>query len=42
MLDKEKTAAEIADILGLAPLPLEGGMWAQTLKIKIRQPSTTF
>jgi len=34
VLDKEKTAAEIADILGLAPLPLEGGMWVQTLKDK--------
>jgi hypothetical protein len=30
--DKEKTAEEISNILGLEPLPLEGGMWAQTLK----------
>ena len=34
MLDKEKTAEEISDILGLEPLALEGGMWAQTLKDK--------
>lgn len=32
MSDKEKTAEEISNILGLEPLPLEGGMWAQTLK----------
>jgi len=30
--DKEKTAEEISNILGLEPLPLEGGMWVQTLK----------
>ena len=34
MLDKEKTAEEISDILDLEPLPLEGGMWAQTFKDK--------
>jgi len=34
VLDKEKTAEEISDILGLEPLALEGGMWAQTLKDK--------
>ena len=32
MLDNEKTSEEISKILGLEPLPLEGGMWAQTLK----------
>ena len=32
MSDKEKTAEEISNILGLEPLPLEGGMWVQTLK----------
>ena len=34
MLDEEKTAEEISDILGLEPLPLEGGMWVQTFKDK--------
>ena len=34
MLDNEKTSEEISKILGLEPLPLEGGMWAQTLKDK--------
>jgi len=34
MLDKEKTAEEISDILDLEPLPLEGGMWVQTFKDK--------
>ncbi len=34
MLDKEKTAEEISDILDLEPLPLEGGMWTQTFKDK--------
>ena len=32
MSDNEKTSEEISKILGLEPLPLEGGMWAQTLK----------
>ena len=32
MLDNEKTSEEISKILGLEPLPLEGGMWSQTLK----------
>ena len=32
MSDNEKTSEEISNILGLEPLPLEGGMWAQTLK----------
>ena len=34
MSDNEKTSEEISSILGLEPLPLEGGMWAQTLKDK--------
>ena len=34
MPDKEKTAEEISDILGLEPLALEGGMWTQTFKDK--------
>ena len=34
MLDREKTAEEISDILGLEPLALEGGMWTQTFKDK--------
>ena len=34
MSDNEKTSEEISNILGLEPLPLEGGMWAQTLKDK--------
>ena len=32
MSDNEKTSEEISKILGLEPLPLEGGMWSQTLK----------
>ena len=32
MSDNEKTSEEISNILCLEPLPLEGGMWAQTLK----------
>ena len=32
MSDNEKTSEEISNILGLEPLLLEGGMWAQTLK----------
>ena len=34
MLDDEKTAEEIVDILDLEPLPLEGGRWVQTFKDK--------
>ena len=32
MIEKEKTAEEISELLGLEPLPFEGGMWTQTLK----------